>query len=528
MPRLLTAAVLGFAIVLGIAGGSRSQQARDLVMAPGPMATPPPAPLYTHSYALIIGIDDYRNLPANDHLQDAVSDAKSVAEMLAKNYYFDVQTVPSLYDGQASLANIKAALQKLTNSQVVKPDDRVLIYFSGHGVAIPTSAGSMAFLIPADAPATILTSQDDVKAFEDSCLSEPQFESYLDQIPAKHVAVIADACFSGQLALGPPSSPPVSNATAPSLLQLRAHEVLAACGSGQRAWEWDNHGIFTRELLDSLASHEQSDQPFSLMNLWCEIQPEVMTAVDKHTDGKEKQVPQYNRLDSEGQFLLYSHPLAGGAPAGDGKKYDLDQDPKPLGFAPRATCAFNGAVADVRFSPDDSLMAVTGTDNSVSIFKVATGDLVERHADRNTIYRVSSDFQRVFGIRTLPAPGQTQFQMTYTDLGSGEIKPSKPFSVPGIPEGATLCDLSVGDQSVAFCGSAPGAQKGFLVTFKMGKSSEVKRMSYDSPARKAAILEDGSAVAILEAPDGPGTATLHCYRTSDMRGDSIPFDFETG
>jgi len=42
--------------------------------------------LYNKSYAVIIGIDRYSNLPADRQLQNAVKDAKGVEDVLRKNY----------------------------------------------------------------------------------------------------------------------------------------------------------------------------------------------------------------------------------------------------------------------------------------------------------------------------------------------------------------------------------------------------------------------------------------------------------
>jgi hypothetical protein len=56
--------------------------------------------LYNKSYAVIIGIDRYANLPAGRQLQNAVKDAKGVEDVLRKNYQFD--KITTLHNDQAT------------------------------------------------------------------------------------------------------------------------------------------------------------------------------------------------------------------------------------------------------------------------------------------------------------------------------------------------------------------------------------------------------------------------------------------
>src|SRR6185369_14554365 len=56
--------------------------------------------LYNKSYAVIIGIDKYLNLPQDRQLQNAVKDAQGVQEVLTRHYRFD--RIFTLYDQQAT------------------------------------------------------------------------------------------------------------------------------------------------------------------------------------------------------------------------------------------------------------------------------------------------------------------------------------------------------------------------------------------------------------------------------------------
>ncbi len=56
--------------------------------------------IYNKSYAVIIGIDKYANLPPDRQLTYAVRDAKGVAAALQKNFKFD--KIITLYDKDAT------------------------------------------------------------------------------------------------------------------------------------------------------------------------------------------------------------------------------------------------------------------------------------------------------------------------------------------------------------------------------------------------------------------------------------------
>src|SRR6185369_53865 len=86
--------------------------------------------LYNKSYAVIIGIDKYLNLPPDRQLQNAVKDAQGVQEVLTRHYRFD--RIFTLYDQQATKDRI---LELLTEElpQGMSDQDSVFIFWAGHG-----------------------------------------------------------------------------------------------------------------------------------------------------------------------------------------------------------------------------------------------------------------------------------------------------------------------------------------------------------------------------------------------------------
>ena len=96
-------------------------------------------------YALIVGIANYKNLPSKAQLEFSERDADAIYSILIspEGGNFRAENVHRLTGAQATLANVKRELETWLPS-VAKEDDRVVIYFAGHGFI---SAGR-AYLAP--------------------------------------------------------------------------------------------------------------------------------------------------------------------------------------------------------------------------------------------------------------------------------------------------------------------------------------------------------------------------------------------
>lgn len=131
-------------------------------------------------YALIIGIQNYQHLPK---LQTTKRDADVVAQVLAQNYGF---TVEKLMD--ATRRDILLSLSKFRRT--LSAEDNLLIYYAGHGW-LDKEADS-GYWLPVDS-----VTDNDV-----DWLSLSTLTSSVGALPAKHVMVVADSCFSGKLTRG--------------------------------------------------------------------------------------------------------------------------------------------------------------------------------------------------------------------------------------------------------------------------------------------------------------------------------------
>src|SRR5687767_3976521 len=84
-------------------------------------------PIYEASHALVVGINSYSD-PRFVPLGKAEDDARAMAVLLSSApYHFKVA---SLMGQQATRQAILSELHKLRRA---RPDDRILVYFAGHG-----------------------------------------------------------------------------------------------------------------------------------------------------------------------------------------------------------------------------------------------------------------------------------------------------------------------------------------------------------------------------------------------------------
>ena len=128
-------------------------------------------------YALVIGINDYKQLPK---LKTATNDARVVRDILRDDYGFEVEL---LLD--ASRSDILLSLGKLRER--LATTDNLLIYYAGHGLL--DKDGDEGYWLPADA------SQDNAVNW----VPNASVTTALKAMMAKHVLVVADSCYSGKL-----------------------------------------------------------------------------------------------------------------------------------------------------------------------------------------------------------------------------------------------------------------------------------------------------------------------------------------
>ncbi|NOX90098.1 MAG: hypothetical protein GXO77_13850 [Calditrichaeota bacterium] len=280
--------------VLSICGSISAQNA-----ARGMVKVIPPVPElsgeaigYGQSWALVIGIDEYKDYPK---LRTAVRGARAFAQKLKEEFGFPEDHVIELYNQEATKQKIEYYLKDFF-VQNATPDDRLLIYFGGHGDTYQERIG---YLCPYDAQKQRLT----ITGVSMNDLRE------LNQIiSAKHIFYIFDCCFSGMAFArgGIGDLPPNEQDYYKKLLTKKTRQVLTAGQSNELALDvgpGGKYSPFTYFLLEALESQEVKDD-FNIIQA-SRIGQYVKEKVGRYTGGK--QTPIIDRFpDSEqGDFLLW-------------------------------------------------------------------------------------------------------------------------------------------------------------------------------------------------------------------------------
>jgi peptidoglycan/xylan/chitin deacetylase (PgdA/CDA1 family)/TolA-binding protein len=204
----------------------------------------PSASFYRESWAVVVGIDQYQSWP---RLHYAVNDAKGVRDLLVRRYHFKPENVVTLLDGEATRAAILKALgDRLADPARVHRDDRVFVFFAGHGVTRKLPSGkSLGYLVPVDA---------DRDNYQSQAISMTNFQDVSEAIPAKHVLFVTDACYSGVALTRGGASGTAGLAYLREVTRRSVRQMLTAGGADEEVADGgpQGHSIFTWALMQGL------------------------------------------------------------------------------------------------------------------------------------------------------------------------------------------------------------------------------------------------------------------------------------
>lgn len=198
---------------------------------------------YRESWAVVIGIDEYEHWPK---LRYAAHDAQSVRDALVQKFKFKPENVFLLLNGEATRQNILSLLgDKLADTDMVKRDDRVFVFFAGHGATRKLPSGrELGYVIPVDAG---------LSSYQGQAISMTNFQDIAESIPAKHLFFVMDSCYSG-LALTRGGSAGPSRNYLQEIARRDARQIFTAGGADQQVADNgpNGHSIFTWTLLQGL------------------------------------------------------------------------------------------------------------------------------------------------------------------------------------------------------------------------------------------------------------------------------------
>ena len=245
--------------------------------------TAPPQGAMDNYRALLIGINDYQHWPK---LKTAVNDVRVLESLLIEKYHFSPDRITTLIDGEATAQRIIDTFKELNHT--LGREDALLIYYAGHGYLDEFDVGSW---VPVDAQENALNQY----------LATDRIHRMVAKLNARHIFLVADACFSGSLLATRGSALSHVNhdrffnqhvqRASRQVLASGGLEVVADLGPG-------NHSIFAYHFLRELALN---DHPVLAAS-------ELSAQVAKLVTRNGEQTPQWSRLrntgDENGEFFF--------------------------------------------------------------------------------------------------------------------------------------------------------------------------------------------------------------------------------
>lgn len=190
----------------------------------------------------MIGVSKYTNSWRD--LPGVENELRQVSQALEDNG-FEVHPVRNPTKDQ-----LKDAIEDFVYHFGAQPDNRVLIYYAGHGHTVALAGErQMGYLVPADAPEP---SRDQL-AFRRQALSMQEIEVFAKETIAKHVLFMFDACFAGSVF--------EAVRAAPKYIQRRTREpVRYFITSGSTNQEVLDKSIFRQAFLEALFGEVDGDR----------------------------------------------------------------------------------------------------------------------------------------------------------------------------------------------------------------------------------------------------------------------------
>jgi uncharacterized caspase-like protein len=223
-----------------------------------------------NSWGLIIGIENYANLPAVDY---AEKDARLVREYFTKVMGIPEKNVTTLIDSQATKGKIEGILRSYLPMNLDK-QATLYVYFAGHGV--PSVQDGDAFIVTYDGEPRLI---------EYTGYKLKTLYTDIGNLPAKRAIIFIDGCFSGASSR---SGKMLVAGARPALLKvadmaLPSDKIISLTASQgdqlSNAYPEKEHGLFTYFILSGLrgAADADGDQSVTMDELYTYVNRNVVT-----------------------------------------------------------------------------------------------------------------------------------------------------------------------------------------------------------------------------------------------------------
>ncbi|GFK92252.1 hypothetical protein NNJEOMEG_00074 [Fundidesulfovibrio magnetotacticus] len=246
---------------------------------------------YAGSHALLIGQAAYKGGWAR--LDSVAAELEQVGEAL-KRQDFQVETLKD-----ADAATLRAKIKDFIDRNGYTKDNRLLLYYSGHGYS--RNNNQMGYIVPVDAPLP----EKDERGFLSKAVSMNQVQTWCREMEARHVLFVFDSCFSGTI-----FKSRASGLMRDVISQKVSRPVRQFITAGSASETVPGKSVFTPFFVRGIdgAADLDKDGYVTAAELGIYLQKEVPEAF-------RGQTPQYGKLQDpdfdEGEFVFAPESLRG-------------------------------------------------------------------------------------------------------------------------------------------------------------------------------------------------------------------------
>jgi tetratricopeptide (TPR) repeat protein len=192
------------------------------------------------NYALLIGCQNYDDskIPS---LEDPIPDAVKLKLILKNNYNFTDDNLFTLFN--PVLSDFKK--QFLEIYEVIQPEDKLVIFYAGHGVWVEKEKKGYWMLTDAklDDPNTWLPNKTVL--------------DMIARVPARHTLLITDACFSGSVFKTRGLDLGKKDETNPSMVQRMNEKISRVAITSGNDTEVPDKSVFMKYLVKALSENKE-------------------------------------------------------------------------------------------------------------------------------------------------------------------------------------------------------------------------------------------------------------------------------
>ncbi len=226
-------------------------------------------------HALLIGVGTYQDMSIKD-LVNPTKDIKELQSVLSSNYTFAPGDIHILADPtKDDIINKLAYLQERLGEK-----DNLLIFYAGHGVV----KNEVGYWLPSDAE----------KEKRSNWFSNAELRDYVNGMKAKHVLIVADACFSGSILSG--SYRDMTDFACQQMGQIPSRRAMTSGANTVVPDDSVFFKYFVKRLQDNTADC------FTAEDLYSKVKPAVIN------NSPNQQIPQFGVLpqagDEGGNFIF--------------------------------------------------------------------------------------------------------------------------------------------------------------------------------------------------------------------------------